>query len=553
MKKFCLFVAILPLAFSCNTEELEKVKQQVEASKPVLTQLQAQEAFSRILSKAVYSNESLRRFLKKEALLKFDRDYDIFYPLCKNKEISEGITLREALLQECESNESFEQIEASLPLLDILVPDWSYMGENAFSASRWDTSDPEVAVAFELDCGGRTLYGDGKIIGRLESNEYPAFPALIVKNNERMKVTSPATRGSDQCYDFVDEAFDGNSEQTRGWITWRNYDINLDAPIADEYLPEEELKAISPQTLEAYKQFKNFDDALQRDYIYYGLTRTKTEGKLKENLHLQEMMYKIKLRSNNSSLLTDGTQENPTGKDPVFLHSTDDEYWNKGGEYSHEELADPGRFNWVDGSLDFYFYVMYAKKGANGDAVSISAPKYLSFDFDELFNLNKVHVKYRHTTALVWRSKRIYNVDVDCYEPKWLTVRQPLLQTPWNLTETSAVVQMKIVEFDGEEKITKKEEVTAMWANNFKADGDFSGGGDSLKADIKVGYGISNSETTKYSVNVEYISGSDDFGTLSFMYTNPIIDGERTVDGKKQYKMRICQAGEFQAMILPVQ
>ena len=50
----------------------------------------AQVKFVEILSKAVYENAELREFLKDEASVKFDKDYDVFYPFAKDKDVVDG-------------------------------------------------------------------------------------------------------------------------------------------------------------------------------------------------------------------------------------------------------------------------------------------------------------------------------------------------------------------------------------------------------------------------------------------------------------------------------
>jgi len=63
----------------------------------VATKEMHKERFAAILSKAVHDREDVRAFLKKEALVQFDKNYDIFYPMVRNKKIGEE-TFREILL-----------------------------------------------------------------------------------------------------------------------------------------------------------------------------------------------------------------------------------------------------------------------------------------------------------------------------------------------------------------------------------------------------------------------------------------------------------------------
>lgn len=63
-----------------------------------LTTAEAQIRFAKLLSQAASGSIEVRRFLKKEATKQFDNDYDVFYPLVKNKIVADGKSFRDILL-----------------------------------------------------------------------------------------------------------------------------------------------------------------------------------------------------------------------------------------------------------------------------------------------------------------------------------------------------------------------------------------------------------------------------------------------------------------------
>lgn len=102
MKRIFLTLIVVSTLFSCTNEIDEispspKEKQSVVESAK-MKRSEAQKNFAKLLSKAVYNNIDIRRFLKDEAIRQFDRDYDVFYPLVKNKIVSNDKTFREILL-----------------------------------------------------------------------------------------------------------------------------------------------------------------------------------------------------------------------------------------------------------------------------------------------------------------------------------------------------------------------------------------------------------------------------------------------------------------------
>ena len=231
MKKVLFLTAVFLVLLSCTKQD-SSFTNQANNKEAYL------ERFAIILSKAAFENEDLRHFLKEQALKQFDMDYDVFYPLVKNTEVSDGESFRSCLLNYC-SIEDLLEIENNLPLLTILIPDWGWLG--AFSVEQWDTAKSIVYSSYATDRDNKPVYFNGKHSFSMSKGEIPEDAILIVKNNERMVLSSPATKSSEAKYDFVNPAFDHNNEiNTKANRDWHYEDIVLDENASEpsDFVPE---------------------------------------------------------------------------------------------------------------------------------------------------------------------------------------------------------------------------------------------------------------------------------------------------------------------------
>lgn len=90
MKKY--FVSLLCVAALCAcTDEVNEFASQPDESQSKtvnqvsLDKVNAQKEFAKLLSHAASKSVDVRNFLRNEAMAQFDNDYDIFYPLVKDK------------------------------------------------------------------------------------------------------------------------------------------------------------------------------------------------------------------------------------------------------------------------------------------------------------------------------------------------------------------------------------------------------------------------------------------------------------------------------------
>ena len=533
MKKY--FVSLFCIAAFCAcTDQVNEFPSQPDGSQSKtivqapLDQVTAQKKFAKALSKAVSNSLDVRKFLKAEAVAQFDNDYDIFYPLVKNKIVYDKQSLRDILLSYCKDENELVQIEQSLPLLNILVPDLSLFWD--FNAEKWNVDDKEVSVICRDD-KDNTLYENGENIGKMTTGDIPDFPCLVVKNNERMKVSSVKTRSGEATYEFLSDAFDGSKRK----LQTRHYeeDINLQ--------PTEDLEAyvngseIMSSVKDAWNEFKNVPNAYQRDYIYYGITKENKPGTL--NRYIREKLYRFRIAANAYSAINDPTQD-PTPHDTQK---------NK-GSLTNEEIIQK---IWTDGNFEFHF-----KSYISGEDSKEAMEAKLTFTINprDVFSLEKIHLKHKNSTAFR-QSKNFYTVDAKNLRSKWIYPEKSdknaddlVFTLPWDLYNKSLSIFMFVEEWDKGQTITQEKSVVSEFVN--KADFSIEGSGSIGKVSLstKLGYGFSHTKTVSNKATIQTTVESDPLGTLYFQYNDPIIRDE--INGT--YKLYNVSSGSVVATLLPV-
>lgn len=526
MKKILFILASAFIMLSCSQQEEFLSPKGDTSDSPVSAIADAQLKFAKLLSQAASNSVEVRSFLKKEALAQFDNDYDIFYPLVKDKIVSDNQTLRDILLSYCKEEKELIQIEQALPLLNILVPDLSLFWD--FNATTWDENEKEVVILCRDD-KNNTLYEDGENIGKLPMGEIPGFPCLVVKNNERLKVNSVNTRSGEVTYEFVSDAFDGSKRvQTRHSDT----DMNLE--------PTEDLnryvsKDVVATAVKAWEEFKNVPNAYQRDYIYYGIDKTNSPGTLNRNI--REKLYRFKISANAFGKIADADG------DPKLQGYTQNKRY-----LSNEEILQKV---WTDGKFEFKFKSYIA--GEN-DKDAMEHKLVFTVNARDVFSIEKVHIHHKNST-MFRQSKNTYTVDINNLRSKWIypekleqNIDNQVFMLPWDLYNKALSIHIYVEEFDLTETIEKTINVVNEYTN--KADFSVEGGAgkDTLKMTAKLGYGFSHTTTTTSTIKVNTTVGSDELGTLSFFFYDPIIRAE----SNNTYKLYDVSSGDVTATILPI-
>ena len=529
MKKILLMLAGVFFMFSCSQEEESLPVNENAGDSSVSATADAQLRFAKLVSQAASRNIEVRNFLKKEAIAQFDNDYDIFYPLVKDKIVFGDQSFRDILLSYCKEESELTQIEQSLPLLNIMIPDLSLFWD--FNATTWNTNEKEVAVLCRDDVKN-TLYENGENIGNMPMGEIPGFPCLVVKNNERMKVSSINTRSGEATYEFVSDAFNGTKK-----IQTRHYDADNDLePTEDlnKYISKN-AKEIIPAVTKAWQEFKNVPNAYQRDYIYYGIDKTNAPGTLNRNI--REGLYRFRISANAFGKIAD------SDNDPKLQNVT------QGKRYlSNEEILQK---IWTDGNFDFRF-----KSYIAGEDTKSPMEHTLTFSVRarDVFSIEKVHIHHKNSTAFR-QSKNFYSVDINNLRSKWIYPEQldknadnKVFVLPWDIYGKSLALHIFVEEFDLGQTIEKTQTVS----NEFTVKSDFTqetttGSGDT-KHTFKSSYGFTNTTKTSTTIKVTTTVGSDNLGTLSFFFYDPIIRAE----SNNAYKLYDVSSGDVTATILPV-
>ena len=350
---FCA-IALTTAVVSCNKESNHK--DGLSFSK--MSQEEATEAFALILSKATASEQELVLFIRNEAIKEFDKDYDVFYPWIKDAAVSGGRTFRQ-ILKQYDKSGRLEQIEAAMPLLNILVPEWSWIDARCFSVKTWNGKGVPF-VCFQKD-GRFPAYLDGRKEFTFDWNTFPANPVFFVKSSERMKLDSPASKGGEPTYSFLDEEY--ASVPTKDIVLEEN-EITFGTQTPND--------AVSGNILigkleYVYGETSNNSGITQRDYLYYDMTETCDSGYVDSNY--QEAIYYIRCNDISSRFIHD---EIDYDFDPVY------NYDSSTSQINSSTLRNKV---WCDGNLDLYFYVYMGNE---------SVTKVRSVTFKDLYNVRKV-------------------------------------------------------------------------------------------------------------------------------------------------------------------
>lgn len=497
MKKLNLFLLSLFMAVcsivgvtSCNNEdsyynENESSSDVMDVSKETLLN-----EFAKILSKTVYTNREVREFLKKESIRQFDKNYDVLYAGVKDKVV--GSNTFRSILIENSSKEFIENIEKYVPQLNIFFSNISMFDINA---ENYNCDDAELPVAVS-NTNETSLYFNGICANKLQKGEVPCFHTLVVNENERV-IVNKQTRGNGEIYTFISPNFD-NTRTTRA--------INLSP------------NGIGRKALEAALIFNKNDNsssskALQRDYVYYGMTPTSTQGAYDHNS--REYITYIKVNPTSYFQIADVQEDGENSTDPYVKNFTAE---RKVNDFTEAELID---IMWTKGAYNFRIEVAKSTQ---------SQPEVLMVPLkpEELWNFN-MDRNYRHSTTFR-HSKYTYKIDPRNFTAKRHYFSKNLLSLgKWNLAQESLTRYIHIQEVDPSQTIESvcEYEWTKVSNSKFKGEVKLSLGlGDGSNLNGEIGSEITNTNTTreKTTVKVTRETKSDDLGGVTIYFYDPLVE-----------------------------
>lgn len=470
--KRCAFVLGLLLA-SCSDESS---RNDADPSDPTVVSAQKarrdelKTTFGRALATALADSPSLRQTLKQEALKMFDRDYDVLYALIKDSRLSDGKTVRELLAGYLESEQQLLEIEQSLPLLTIFVPE---LPKNSFSAKLWD-ADRQVPVV-----GVTSSKTDDVNIIRHDGTEYtlaahliPSFPVVVVKENERVVPVEGGHEGlakgnvfqasGDQRFAFLADCFNGSIEPR---VDSLRFDFSPDQKLIDAY------------------NIYNGTDGWHRDYVYYNITPAQDRGAF-------SYAYQEKIRS--FSLIGD-----PNTAFSKIAGQTGEPRLN------HSTTPNSG---WTGGYFEFKVRVLLNSKNGLGEELTT----YFTALPDELFTLEYDEIPVPYATLYVPRITGL----------KTKNMSLPLFA--WDLKDYASSIKIEIEEVDIPQTIVITESRTVKFAANFSIDLGI------LKK-IGIKFGASFEDTRNQTTQRTYTEGNDILGPVIVNFADNVLVGKTSI------------------------
>lgn len=447
--------------------------------------------FGYALAKVLAEDQGIRQIIKEEALKKIDYDYDVLYSMIKNSKSKTGRTLEELLLTYIPTD-SLSMITELLPTLTIFIPQ---LPENIFSAETWDSSNtiPKVGIRLSSSIPIVDEFGNERI---LLSDEIPAFPVVVVKENERIVVNnSPNSRSNSNNelnnvgLTFIDPAFDNSVCQTRSKRDdlmrdgWTRYRPKIDTIIDSRF---QILK-------EAYKEFPTGTGGWQRDYIYYNLTSANPNGPF--NNQYREYIWGFEMVGDVLGVVNKiCDQQDPYYKGNIKGWIRD----HRSGKLVPRLIA--GDTGWTDGEFEFQVKTYVASTTAVGNEII----SYFRIPASEMFNIVGERV------GDVIKIYTAYNTRV--------LFDNPIPLFSWNLEEYSSTIKMEIEEVDLPQVTKTSVTGSSEFATNFKFEPKWN-------KIVKTGLGFGGSAKTSKSVTYEITTtlGNDALGEVIISFGDPVL------------------------------
>lgn len=516
--KIVLYITSLTILFSCS-DNIVKQRTPKHSQQNIKYNYTSnlKKDFAIALAQAMAESQPLRKFLKKEALKMFDKDYDILYQLVKNDKLSNGKTFREILLKNFSNKKHLSEIENNLPLLTIYIP---RLPNNSFSARLWNTQKeiPHVAITMSNADYTPIFKGNGEEFV-LKPSAIPAFPVVLIKRNERVITAATASNLKNtqnnglalsntegMKFQFIGKAFNGTNDIN---IAYRCIPHEPCPPTPPPPPPEDgdddNASNIEPKLLEAFNMY-NGTDGWQRDYIYYNIKPSQTRGTF--SYDFQEQIRWFSLQGDPWSALAKITDQ---GNDPK-IHAAS---WDKPTQSEA----------WTEGFYEFKVITLFnAKNGLGMEDVS-----YFSAQPEELFIIN--YRKEYNNGSPIWIFDSVELKSVDDLSVSLLN---------WDLYEYASSIKITIYEKDRTVKKTKKDTREVTFATNFSVDL-----GMLEKVGLKFGGEFKETDTITYII--EYTEGSEKLGSVIINFGDEVI----TSISSEEPEFRIYSDGWFKIKVIP--
>ena len=396
LTEFIFSIFMLTSMISCSSiveQDLAVGTTQRNPKEVVLTKDSALQAFAKILSKATAESKEVRAFLKKEALQKMDNDFNIFYPIAKEKTV--GCRMFGDLLKSYESKAGIlEEIERSVPLLNIHIPE---IGDQKVASIN--VADNEIPVMYK----GK-LFFDGNIVDSLSNDEIPGFHVFVVTESSSIKLKRARTRSGENCtindkYEFVDQVFNPNYTKslTRASVEYDEFDEKYSER---GYVPKSD---IDPLLIETFNKTNNQKRAT-RYLMYYGLSDV-NQAPTSFRTDIRDCLFRFKI-AGDAFVNFEDVANGVTNDKPLFNGSTE----NKIYQLSREEVLK----RLLTGRAFCFLFII--EGSINGQKVSSESMKIYASP-EKIFNL-RINEHRRHPTTFR-HTKYTYTIDKAGVKSKW--------------------------------------------------------------------------------------------------------------------------------------
>ena len=453
------------------------------------------------LAGAMNESPAFRKLLKKEALKKFDKDYDILYHMIKDVSVSNDQTVRDLLVSHFENPADLERIEREEPLITLFIPKLP-----EFSAESWDIDSdiPKVAV-YQKEEDDLIFYSnEGAESIEMPEGAVPAFPLIVLKLNERVVLSNSSIAGgrslaisSDSfSFSFIDDSFDG-TRQDDGDEDDGNTEIERWTPT-----PNSKLRT-------AYSAYYWNTIQWQRDHIYYNLMPPNTTRGRLDSRYVETI----------STLAFRNGIAPTTAYNRISDHSGDPDRISGSTRWSGS------RFPWIEGNFEFVITVI--RNGRSGGSPLV---KRFPVQAEELFNI-------QYTRDSPWSQYYITNISLKAFRPN-------LEISTWDLQEYGMTWKYQVSEYDPIQSTTRSYTHTSEFANNF-----------SLKAGlfekVELNFGTTNKTVDTQTMTVSTDFGNDDLGELEVRFDAPVIFDNYNPGSGPIYGIRSYDTGWINMTIEP--
>lgn len=496
-----VLASILLIESGCSSEssELEKVCYDTrgvatENNIPSMDKDSAIVRFARILSRAVSERQDVRSFLKNEAGRRFDANTDILYGEAKEKTV--GTASFREILTAYSSSAEMSVIERSVPRLNIFIPEIPLFD---VTIDNMDCSDTEIPVVVEGE-KGMSLYVNGNLDLCIPKGELPDFHTIVINENNRIEVNT----NSDNTY--------------RGYKT-RAYNIGSERNTRSI---ECSMSQLSMPDLRAYYIFQGNNGgkdskALQRDYIYYGLTPEKSDrGTL--NQAVSEYIAFIEVDPNSYFTMSDQIGDELYNDPHIVKGSVS----RKKQDFTEEELINE---MWSTGTYSFRFEV--STLSSSRPTVSI-----INLRPDQLWDFN-YNREYQHST-LFRHSKYTYTIDPKKFTRKRVELGQyDISFGKWDLSQEALEKYVTISEVDKSKEYEKTVTYDMTTLNSSKVSGGIKFGlGTDISGNASTEYNASTTKRTTKTFTMRRSEEDDELGTIKVYFYDPVVVGTHRYSDK---------------------